>query len=502
MGEPLQGSVPARDAGAQRLEANVIGPWGLAALVIGVTSPAIGLYATWGPIESMAGPIVPLVFLAALVITLPTVLSYASLNRHAPSAGAAATWLWVTVNPTTGLVAGLVMSTYFLMAATSVPLLFGLFFRDLLDSMHWGIPGMASLVAGLVLQSALIAWLCLRGAEVSVKATIRLMIIETGVVLALSATILWIKAGQSGAINLGPFDPVHATQGLAGFWRAVILGLLAFSGFDVVATAAEEAQAPRENVPRMLIFAIIAIALFWVANAWALTLSTPPSKIEAYNAAGLTAISPVARTYWGWGNLLVIATAFTGLTAIYIASVQGASRLIFALARHHLLPGTLAQLEGERRVPRAAVLFVVLACVVMGLASLALLRNGLDSFVWWSSAVVFFGSLTFTAVNVANILYFRRVLPLHFNITRNLLVPAVGVILNLYLIYAAFFSSLWSAPFRTGKSIVIVCVALFALQLLAALATRLLRPQLLLGTPPMGIGADRPHSTPLIERLG
>ena len=251
MGEPLQGSVPARDAGAQRLEANVIGPWGLAALVIGVTSPAIGLYATWGPIESMAGPIVPLVFLAALVITLPTVLSYASLNRHAPSAGAAATWLWVTVNPTTGLVAGLVMSTYFLMAATSVPLLFGLFFRDLLDSMHWGIPGMASLVAGLVLQSALIAWLCLRGAEVSVKATIRLMIIETGVVLALSATILWIKAGQSGAINLGPFDPVHATQGLAGFWRAVILGLLAFSGFDVVATAAEEAQAPRENVPRI-----------------------------------------------------------------------------------------------------------------------------------------------------------------------------------------------------------------------------------------------------------
>ena len=76
--------------GEQRLQANVIGPWGLAALVIGVTSPAIGLYATWGPIEAMAGPVVPLVFLAALIITLPTVLSYACLNRYAPSAGAAA----------------------------------------------------------------------------------------------------------------------------------------------------------------------------------------------------------------------------------------------------------------------------------------------------------------------------------------------------------------------------------------------------------------------------
>ena len=143
---------------APRLKAGVIGPWGLAALVIGVTSPAIGLYATWGPIEATAGPVAPLVFLAALIITLPTVLSYASLTRHAPSAGAAASWLWTTVNPTAGLVAGLVMICYFLMAAISVPLLFALFFRDLLEWAHVSIPGMSVLAIGLMLQSALIAW--------------------------------------------------------------------------------------------------------------------------------------------------------------------------------------------------------------------------------------------------------------------------------------------------------------------------------------------------------
>ncbi len=90
-------------AGTVCLKANVIGPWGLAALVIGVTSPAIGLFAMWGPIDATAGPVVPLVFLGALAIILPPVLSEASLNRHAPSAGAAASWLWATVNPTTGL---------------------------------------------------------------------------------------------------------------------------------------------------------------------------------------------------------------------------------------------------------------------------------------------------------------------------------------------------------------------------------------------------------------
>lgn len=479
-------------AGAPRLKANVIGPLGLAALVIGVTSPAIGLYATWGPIEAAAGPVAPLVFLAALLITLPTVLSYASLNRHAPSAGAAAAWLWTTVNPMTGMIAGLVMAIYFTMAAITVPLLFGLFFRDLLDWAHAPVPGMAALVIGLVLQSSLVAWVCLRGAEASIKTTVRLMVIETGVVLALSATILWVKLGQPGGVNLAPFNPASATHGLSGFWAAIILGMLAFSGFDVVATAAEEAKAPRDHVPRVLILAVIAIALFWAANAWVLTLSTPPDKVVQYNAQGLTAITPVARAYWGWGNLVVIATAFTGLTAIYISCVQGASRIVFALARHRLLPAPFARLHGEKRVPQAAVVFVVGACVIVGLASLAILRNGLDSFVWWSNAMVFFAALTFTGVNVANLLYFRRILPEHFSIVRNLLVPIVGVVLNLYLIYAAFFSSLWSAPFRTGGSVVVVCLLLFALQLLAATWVRLFRPDLLATPAPIGVGQVEP----------
>ena len=483
----MEVSATADMASAPRLKANVIGPWGLAALVIGVTSPAIGLFATWGPIEATAGPVAPLVFLAALIITLPTVLSYASLNRHAPSAGAVATWLWTTVGPTTGLTAGLVMLTYFFMISISVPLLFALFFRDLVDWMHLAIPDRVTLVTGIVLHSILIGWICARGAEVSIRTTIRLMLIESTVVLALSVTILWVKAGLPAGINLGPFDPAHATQGIAGFWKAIILGMLAFSGFDVIATAAEEARAPRENVPRVLVLAVIGIAAFWAVNSWALTLSTPPGRIDAYNAAGLTAISPVAHAYWGQGNLIVIVTAFTGLTAIYIAGVQGASRIIFSLARHRLLPSTLARLAGERRVPRTAVLFVVSTCAGLGLLSLAILRNGLDSFVWWASALVFFGALTFTAVNVANLLYFRRICPEQFTVVRNLLVPVAGIFLNLYLIYAAFFSALWAAPFRTGRSVVVICLALLALLLLAVTAVRVFRRGLLSGSAPIGV---------------
>ncbi|MDB5480447.1 MAG: Amino acid transporter [Caulobacteraceae bacterium] len=473
--------------GARRLKGNVVGPLGLAALAIGVMSPAIGLYACWGPIEAAAGPIAPLVFLAALAITLPTVLSYAALNRHAPSAGAAAAWLWTTVNPTTGLVAGLVTISYFTMGALTTPLLFGLFFRDLMEWAGAPLRGMAAVAIGVVLHSAIVAWISVRGAEASIKTTIRLMLIETGVVLALSATILMVKAGQPGGIHLGPFDPGRAAHGAGGFWAAVLLGMLAFTGFDVVAATAEEAKAPRAHVPRVLVLAVVGIALFWAANAWVLTLSTPPAKVADYNAQGLTAITSVARAYWGGGELIVIATGFTGLTAIYIGCVQGASRVIFALARHGLAPAPFARLEGARRVPRAAVLAVVGACAALALASLAVLGNGLDAFVWWSNAVVFFAAITFIGVNVANLIYFRRVAPEHFNVWLNLVAPVVGIGLSLYLIYAAFFSALWSQPFRTGRSVVIACLGLFALQLLIAAGTRLMRRHLFTAAGPIGV---------------
>ncbi len=476
--------------GARRLKGDVVGPWGLAALVIGVTSPAIGLYACWGPIEAAAGPIAPLVFLAALAITLPTVVSYASLNRHAPSAGAAATWLWTTVNPTTGLVAGLVTISYFTMGALTTPLLFGLFLRDLLEWAGSPLRGMAAVAIGVLLHSAIVAWISLRGAEASIKTTIRLMLIETGVVLALSATILWVKAGQPGGVHLRPFDPAQAAHGIGGFWAAVLLGMLAFTGFDVVAATAEEAKAPREHVPRVLVLAIVGIAVFWAANAWVLTLSTPPARVADYNARGLTAITSVARAYWGWGELIVIATGFTGLTAIYIGCVQGASRVIFALARHGLAPAPFARLEGERRVPRAAVLAVVATCTVLALASLAALGDGLDAFVWWSNAVVFFAAITFTGVNIANLIYFRRVAREHFNPWLNLFTPIVGVAMSLYLIYAAFFSALWSQPMRTGKSVVIACLGLFLLEVLVAMGARILRRHLFITAAPIGADAQ------------
>jgi amino acid transporter len=477
LGDTAASEVCATPSGV-RLKKNTISPLGLAALAIGITSPAMGLFALWGTMEAATGPVTPLIFLAAMLVTLPTGISYAVLNSRFPSAGAASTWLWRSVSPVAGFMAGLTMSTYFLMATVSAPVMFAMFFADFLRVIQVPISHLNALYLGVLISTIPAAFFCLRGAEASIKVTVRLMLIESFVVLALSATILFVNSQEAGGITFGPFNPKHATQGLAGFWSAMVVGVLGFCGFDVVSTAAEEANAPRTHLPRAIFITLVGMAVFWAINAWAFTLGIPVERVVEYTRAGLPAVTGIAERYWGFGSLTVDIIAFTGVTALYLSCVQGTSRIVFALARHGLLPSVFGRLAGERRVPRNAVLGVLICAVLLDLVTLVVLRNGLDTFNWWSFALVFFATLTFMAVNIANAIYFFRFARADFHLFNNLFVPIAGFLVNAYLLYAAFFSALWSSDLPTGRSVVIGCLVILVVEVAVVIWMRLFIPRL------------------------
>lgn len=485
-----QATQPEEQGTRRRLKRDAIGPLGLAALAIGVTSPAMGLFSLWGTMQSMAGPIAPLIFLSAMLLTLPTAISYAVMNRRMASAGAASTWVWKALSPTAGYQAGLLMTTYFVMGAIQCPLQFGMFFDSLAQMQHWPLTQMQASSIGVVIGTIPIAVACLRGAEASIKTTVRLMIMESVVITALSATIFFARYRATGAISVAPLNPFSATHGVTGYWSAMILGVLAFTGFDIVSTAAEETSAPREHVPKAILYTVIGIAFFWAINSWAFTLSMPVERADAITAQGIPAVVPMAQAYWGFGGLLVTLTAFTGISAIYISSVQGSSRIIFALARHGLLPDALAELQGPRRIPRKAILLVLAVVLSASFASLTILGNSLESFNWWTNAVVFFATLTFISVNVSNCVFALRFQRHSFNVWTNLAIPLLGCAFNGYLLYAAFFSALWTADFRQGRSVVLASLALLAVQVVAVLYVRWRSPSTFEHGPPMAAEAD------------
>lgn len=469
----------------KRLKAGQISPIGLAALAIGIMSPALGLFALWGPMEAAAGPITPLVFLASAALALPTAVSYAFLNAEVPSAGAACTWLWRAASPGCGYLVGLVMTTYFVFAAVAQPLLFGMFFRDLLGLCGIQAEGLWALLLAVPVITIPVMWSTYRGAEASTKLAVILMSIESVVVIALSVTIIHTQSVVPGGVNLQPLNPAAATHSFNGFWTAMLLGVLAFCGFDVVSTAAEETHAPREYLPKTIILTVVGISLFWAFNSWAFTLGMPESLVARYSADGLTAVTPLAAQFWGFGKSLVVLTAITGICAVYITGALGASRIIFALARHRLLPQFLARLDGGAAVPRTALHVVFAATIIGDVIALLAFHNGLTAFTWWANALVFFATLTFAAVNVSSFLYFRRIARPRYRPLLHLLIPLLGVSSTLYLMYQSFFVALWNSGFETGQSVVYFCLSLFAVLLIVVLLVRSRYPALLEGAPPV-----------------
>jgi amino acid transporter len=471
----------------QRLKKGAIGSIGLAALAIGLLSPALGMYALWPPIQSLAGPIAPLVFGCGMLIALPTAISYAMLNSEAPSAGCGSTWLWRALSPSAGYLLGLTMTTYLTIGAIAQPLIFGLFAQDLVAFLGYDINGSTTMFAAIIVATVPVFWITRRGADVSVRTAVILMTVESMIVLALSLTILYVKGRQPGGIQFSPFNPAHAAGGLAGFWSALILGVLGFAGFDVVSTAAEETNAPRRQIPTATLLAVIGVGVFWILNSWVYTLALPPSLIAGYTTKGMSAVTPMARHYWGPGNVLIILTAFTGITAIYISSIIASSRLIFALARHGLLPHSLAALHPIYRVPSRAMRAIFVLVALASAVTILVLGNGIAGFLWWSNVQVFFMTITFMGVNLANILYFHRVIRDRFRWGMNFAIPVLGILINVGLLYEAFFKPLLVSDMASGHSVIIFSVALMTLWVACIFAVKRFMPRRLQGGPPISV---------------
>ena len=213
----------------------------------------------------------------------------------------------------------------------------------------------------------------------------------------------------------------------------------------------------------------------------------PVENLRQYVALGIAPVTQIAQVYWGRGSMFVTLTGMTSALVVYIASVMGSARMLFALSRHRLLPVWLSVLDPRFRVPWNAMHIIYLAAIICAVGSLEFMGNGIEAFTWWGNALVFFALLTFIAVNVANLLYFRVFKTKLVNLVQNVLMPVLGVTINAYVIYEAFFHTLWKQGFRTGRSVVIFSLAIFVVLIAVVLLTRIFRSSCLSGDPPIEV---------------
>lgn len=432
---------------------------GLGAVVM---SPGLALYFNWGPMTSSAGPVAPLIFLMALLVSIPTAISYAMVSKELPSAGQAYTWLWRSMTPALGTLIGIVLLFYYMCSAGwDVPMYFALFFKELMVYVGLSDIPLWSLVGVLALMG-LTSLVVFREIKLNTRVVMGLLIFETLVVAALAITILVVR-GSRGELTLDPFTFASSPNGINGISNGLIFGILSFIGFDYATVVAEEAKTPRRLMPVAVILTAVCVGLFWVLASYALSSSIDLNELTAFMASSdSTPIKPISELYWGRGDILIIITGLTASAGIYVAAVPVIARVLFAMARDGVLPAKLARLNPITRTPNTAAACVMVAATVGTLGMTAIHRSFYATFVWFGQAAVFFALLTYIAVNIGNFTFYRRFRKEKFNPVFNLLVPAVGVAVDAYLIWKSFFVALWSTGWALGQSVVVFAMSVVA----------------------------------------
>jgi amino acid transporter len=456
-----QSDIPTgEDAAPAGLRRNSMTWVGAALLGAIIMSPASGLYFNFTPTEATAGPVVPLIFLIAIVVTLPTALSYAALSRSLPSAGSAYSWVRRAIGPNVGVFAGWILNGFYLLAQIVLPGIGALFFNDILNQI--GIPtGYFTWAIGVLVMTGIVAAINYQGIDLSLKGTVIFMVLESVVVFALMLTIFVVQSRNgsfTGSDVVSTFTPSAATGGAAAIFAALVFGIQANVGFDAVSTLAEETHTPRRYIPIATVVAVVAVGVYWVITALGFVAAFPVQQVVDVVANGGTPVSAMAHQFWGGtGQLLISVVAFTSITAIFLAQNVASSRALYAMGRQGTAPAWLGQLKPGAQVPGNAMTLGLVVTVVVTLFLGAVLGTA-SQYNWSATMSSSLALLTYLAVNIANIVYHLRSQRERFHVFMHGIVPVVGIVVVCFVIYKSYLGSLWDAGWTFGRSVQIAVV--------------------------------------------
>jgi amino acid transporter len=451
------------------LHRNALSLLGLVVLGIAYMGLALTAYFNFGIMEGITGPIVPLAFAAVTLLMLPTAASYAVMNARRPSTGATLTWLWEATTPGLGAWLGWVLVITYIVGCLLQPVMFGLFFNSFLNVFSIHTNTFTAVLAGIG-SVIVVGILTKRDIRVSAKTVGILISIEAGFVFLLSLYII-IKQAVAGNLSFQPLVPSAATAGWTGFLNALLFAVLAIAAFDIVAPMAEETRTPRNLVPKATILVTVGAGAYWVFTSFGIVNGVSANTMAGYvNSGQFTPIYLLAEHYIGGFKVLVPLTGFTAVFAAFSAISIAADRQLYALARERMAPRIFAVTDKNRN-PWNAQLLVLGCCLVLPvLIVLYQENNPLLAFGWIGQAYVFFILIPYTLTCVANIFYHFRFHRHEINWLTNLILPLMGIVINVYIFYKNFFLTFVLHPtdFKTQTSITVAC---FTFLVLAVIAT-------------------------------
>jgi amino acid transporter len=395
-----------------------------------------GIFVLTGMAAGVAGPASILAFALNGVVTLMTAFAYAELASAVPRAGGGYSYVRMAFPGALGFTSGWMLWFAYTVACSLYALGFAGYFWELflkyfpgVTHAFFGVVGehAPTLFVTLFIGVAFIA-LNARGAAVTGKAENALTIAK---LVVLGVFIFYglekvLGAPDAAAQQFRPFFPF----GSGGVIVAMGLTFIAFEGYDLIATVAEEIKEPERNIPRATFIALaITVTMYLLilfVSLGAVSAGDRPSW-QFLGEYGETAIVRAAEDFMpAFGVAVIVFGGLLSTMSALNATVMASSRVAFSMARDRWLPRGVARIHPKRRTPDVA---IYLTGAILLAMALTLPIEAVGS----AASLIFL--LTFALVNLSLIALRRKApeIPRRYKVPFYPVTPILGVVLNVFL---------------------------------------------------------------------
>uniref|UniRef100_A0A7N0RC07 Cationic amino acid transporter C-terminal domain-containing protein n=1 Tax=Kalanchoe fedtschenkoi TaxID=63787 RepID=A0A7N0RC07_KALFE len=173
---------------------------------------------------------------------------------------------------------------------------------------------------------------------------------------------------HSNTHNLRPFFP----YGPKGVFQAASVVYWSYTGFDLVATMAEETKNPARDIPIGLVGSMSMITVVYCLMSLALVMMQKYTEIDI-NAPYSVAFQSIGMK---WAKYVVSIVALKGMTTSLMVGSLGQARYITQIGRAHMIPPWFALVHPKTGTPiNGALLVTILGAVFCFFSSLDVLSS-------------------------------------------------------------------------------------------------------------------------------
>ncbi|CAB4572128.1 unannotated protein [freshwater metagenome] len=338
-----------------------LGMWAIVALGLGYMTPTV-VFDTFGYVAEETSNLVPLAYLAALIVMIFTAISYGRMSGQFPNAGSAYTYAKESMHPNVGFMVGWTsMMDYILLPLVNIVIV-----RAYMEAFFPDVPSWIWVLIFTVVCTAII-YLTMRGTSSVNTILLVIALVAMVVFVVMTAAQLMQGEGEGTLVTAAPFfnDNVDIALILTG---ATIV-CFSFIGFDAVTMYVEEARTPKV-VPRAIMLTVLIGGAIFIVTAYFTQARFP--DFMAFDPNGDRqylddSTLPIIGELVGGQTMKVVLTAagFAATIASLLASQASVARMLLVMGRNNVLPRKLfGYINPKTSTPTFNIILAGLICLL------------------------------------------------------------------------------------------------------------------------------------------